>query len=150
MVKVRITFPSELLSPGTLAFDRGDDIFFSDYFLRSGFGYNEVDGRIRKISISISSPQVPGKPVDVQVSLERTSATVLWLPPLSDGASQIDQYTISVSPSGKTFNASGSANQVVISSLIPNTTYQPVVWMRVHPGLSLGLLQSFLALPRDT
>ncbi len=115
---------AELVSPGALAFDRVGDLFFSDDFLRSGFGYNEVDGRIRKVSISISSPQVPGVPVDVQVSPARTSATVSWLPPLSDGGSQIDQYTISVSPSGKTFNVFGSANQVVISSLILNTTYQ--------------------------
>ena len=72
-------------------------------------------------SDDIVTPGPPGPPQNVHADPLRSSATVSFDAPASDGGAAVTSYTVTSSPDGKT--ASGAASPLVVSGLANGTAY---------------------------
>jgi sugar lactone lactonase YvrE len=120
---------AELVSPGSLMFSPPGTLYFNDDFLRAGLGYNEVDGRIREVSIALfeKAPSPPGSPLSVTALPGRTTAKVFWVPPISDGGDPISSYVVTASPGGSSVTVGGDATAATVKGLTASSTYSFVV-----------------------
>jgi uncharacterized repeat protein (TIGR02543 family) len=71
---------------------------------------------------SATTTRTPGVVRSVRASLVRSTATVRWLSPLSDGGSKITRYRAIAHPSGRTCTTAGRS--CTVSQLTNKTTYR--------------------------
>ncbi len=113
---------ADLVSPGALSFGPSGNLYFNDVFHVSGFGYNEVVGRIRKVNITYSPIGTPGQPLDLIVRPGRGSETVSWSPPLSDGGTQVTGYLVSNSENSQVRSVGANAVEATFTGLTLGTS----------------------------
>ncbi|MEO7804702.1 MAG: fibronectin type III domain-containing protein, partial [Actinomycetota bacterium] len=110
--------PTEATVPGLI---NGQSYVFSVQAINS----RGVGAKSTSSNVVVPRSDVPSVPRNVLASINDSSATVSWTPPLTEGASPITSYTAIASPGGLTLPVSGSppATATTFTGLTYGITY---------------------------